>query len=105
MRNTTINISKVQRAILTSKAGTLPFSKVIPELSELFPEPDPLSSDFSLEAVAEALEKQFEYYDENAPLYRRDVAERHGITEEQLDEIGVEGVLNDWPMPTPVPSP
>ena len=31
--------------------------------------------------------------------YKEDVARKYGLSQEQVDEIIVEGVMNEWPMP------
>lgn len=74
------------------------------EAEWMYPTPDPLSANYSQEAELEALENQFDYYDEYAPLYKIEVAESFGIIEDQLREIVVEGIEKDWPFP-PSPTP
>ena len=45
--------------------------------------------------------KQAEYVDEYAPIYRQEVARDYELSVAELQAIVLEGVQNDWPMPTP----
>lgn len=69
------------------------------EAWKAYPTPDPLSNDYTLEKMEEALINSFDYFDEYSELYRQEVAERYDLTIEELEEIGNEGVFNDWPFP------
>ena len=64
-----------------------------------YPTPDPLSNDYTSEKMEEALINAFDYFDEYSELYRQEVAEKYGLTMEELKEISNEGVFNDWPIP------
>ena len=44
--------------------------------------------------------RQFERADQLTEQYKQDLADELGITREQLDEISVEGLQQNWPMPT-----
>jgi len=65
------------------------------EAKSLFPTPDPFGGDFSLEAVQAALDSLITYVQE----VLAQVAERFGLSPEELDEIATEGALNGWPSP------
>ena len=43
--------------------------------------------------------RQFERADQLAEQYKGDLADELGIARDQLDEIGVEGLEQNWPMP------
>jgi hypothetical protein len=76
------------------------------EAEFLFPTPDPLDENYSEDAVLMTLESRINFFDENAPRHREEVAQRFGLSIEQLGEIGREGALNEWPfpdLPTPIP--
>ena len=47
------------------------------------------------------LRRQFERADQLGKQYKQDLAVELGITRDQLDEIGVEGLQQNWPMPAP----
>lgn len=65
------------------------------EAKSLFPTPDPISAGFSLEALQEALDSLIKYIQQ----VRVQIAERFGLSPEELDEIAIEGALNGWPSP------
>ncbi len=72
-----------------------------------FPTPDPLGEIYSEDAALVALDGFLNYFNEYAPQYRTQVAERFSLSMDQLDEIGAEGALNEWPfpdLPTPIPN-
>jgi hypothetical protein len=69
------------------------------EAEILFPLPDPLSPDYSIELYMEFYEKQRNYADEYYLIYRNRVADKWGLTIKQLHEIGLEGAISFWPMP------
>ena len=43
--------------------------------------------------------RQFERADQLGEQYKQDLADELDITRDQLDEIGVEGLQQNWPMP------
>lgn len=45
--------------------------------------------------------RQLERADQLGEQYKQDLAAELGITRDQLDEIGVEGLQQNWPMPAP----
>ena len=47
------------------------------------------------------LSRQFERSDQLGEQYKQDLASELGITRDQLDEIAVEGLQQNWPMPAP----
>ena len=47
--------------------------------------------------------RQFERADQLAEQYKQDLADELGITRDQLDEIALEGLQQNWPMPALVP--
>ena len=65
------------------------------EAESLFPTPDPFGGSFSLEAVQAALDNLTAYIQQN----RAQVAEQFGLSIDELDEIGIEGAQNGWPLP------
>ena len=65
------------------------------EAKSLFPTPDPFGGSFSLEAVQEALESLIRYVQQ----VRAQVAEKFGLSIDELDEIAIEGAQNGWPLP------
>jgi hypothetical protein len=52
--------------------------------------------------MEEALNNQVDYYNEYAAIYKKEVAERYGLTVSELDEIAIEGTTKSWPLP-PLP--
>jgi hypothetical protein len=47
----------------------------------------------------EALNNNIDYFDTQREIYRQEVANKYGLTLEELNEIAHEGILNDWPLP------
>lgn len=47
------------------------------------------------------LRKQAEYEQELKEKYLKQIAKKHGLTVKQLQEIGDEGISEDWPFPNP----
>jgi hypothetical protein len=50
----------------------------------------------------EQLKMQAESDDRLMDKYKSEVAERYGLTAEQLSDIGTEGTIKNWPLP-PMP--
>ena len=66
----------------------------------LFPTPDPLSDNYSSEQMSSAITGNVNYFKEIVESFQQEVAERYGLTLEELNEIGNEGLMYDWPMPS-----
>ena len=47
------------------------------------------------------LSRQVERADQLTNSYKQGLADQLGITRDQLDEIAVEGLTQNWPMPAP----
>ena len=69
------------------------------ESMQEFPDPDPLDPNYSESLVLEQVEKQMELQRTLDEIYKNELAEKYGLTLEQLDEIVVEGLTKDWPFP------
>jgi hypothetical protein len=65
----------------------------------LYPTPDPFSSDFSPEKLAEAVAGASSYFSEYSTLFKNLVGEQYNLTPEELLAIGEEGLANNWPLP------
>lgn len=65
----------------------------------LYPTPDPFSSDFSAEKLAEAVAGASSYFAEYSTLFKNVVGEQYNLTPEELLAIGEEGLANNWPLP------
>lgn len=46
------------------------------------------------------IEKQIDFEGELIKKYKAELAEKHGLTFDQLKSIGVEGITNNWSMPS-----
>jgi len=69
------------------------------EAEERYPEPDPLGPSYSQAAAWEQLDKQLDVEERLSKEYKAGVARKHGITDAQLREIGIEGSTKSWPFP------
>ena len=69
------------------------------EAQQEFPDLDPLDPDYSESAFMEQLNKQIELQRILDERYKNELAEKYGLTLEQLDEIAVEGLTKYWPWP------
>ena len=47
------------------------------------------------------LQKQFTLASELQDRYKNELANKLGISRDQLDEIGLEGIQKNWPFPAP----
>jgi hypothetical protein len=77
------------------------YYRAVIEAWDLYPTPDPTSSDYTPEALTEARQNQDAYIDEHGELYRQQVANDWGLTIDQLHEIELEGIEKEWPLPPP----
>jgi len=73
--------------------------KASQEALQEFPDLDPLDPNYSQELFMEQLEKQIELQRTLDEKYRDELADKYGVTLDQLDEIIVEGLTKDWPLP------
>ena len=69
------------------------------EAEQEFPLPDPSKPGYSSSVFMEQLEKQIELEETLGEKYKNELAEKYGLTRDQLDAIGTEGVIKDWPFP------
>ena len=70
------------------------------DAQRMYPIPDPLEPGYSRDKVGTQWTHQIEAFRSLKEKYRAQVAKRYGITEEQLRDISIEGVTNNWPIPT-----
>ncbi len=67
----------------------------------MYPLPDPTKpSDYLQAKATKQIEKHMQVFDSLTEKYELKVAERYGITREQLDEIFLEGLTKNWPKPS-----
>ncbi len=64
-----------------------------------YPLPDPLKPDYSQAAAQKQALAQADLSTALLEKYKGEVAETHGLTSDQLDEIIMEGFTKDWPSP------
>ena len=69
------------------------------ESEKLYPNPNPLDPNYSSINVKEIIRKQTEVLNKLDAKYKLEVADRFGISKEQLNKISTEGMMNNWPMP------
>jgi hypothetical protein len=69
------------------------------DAQRMYPLPDPLKPGYSQARASEQIMKQAEALNALTEKYRAQVAKRYGITEEQLQDISVEAIEKNWPMP------
>lgn len=73
--------------------------KAFQEAKREFPDLDPLDPDYSQSLFMEQLDKQIELQRTLDERYKNELAEKYGLTLDQLTEITVEGLTKDWPFP------
>ncbi len=71
------------------------------EAEQEFPDPDPLDPNYSQSLFMEQFEKQIELQRTLDEKYKNELAEKYGLTRDQLAEIAGEGLTKDWPFPPP----
>jgi len=71
------------------------------EAEQEFPDLDPLDPNYSQSLFVEQLEKQIELQRILDEKYKNELAEKYGLTRDQLVEIAGEGLTKDWPFPPP----
>ncbi len=69
------------------------------EAEQEFPDLDPLDPNYSQSLFMEQLEKQIELQWTLDEKYKNELAEKYGLTRDQLAEIAGEGLTKDWPFP------
>ena len=69
------------------------------DAQRMHPIPDPLKPGYSREKVGTQWKNQIEAFISLEKKYKTEVANRYGITEEQLLDISLEGIEMNWPMP------
>lgn len=69
------------------------------EAERQYPLADPLKPGYSQSKVEEQLDKQLELNRTLQEKFKKDLARRYGLTNDQLAEIGVEAYKKNWPMP------
>jgi len=69
------------------------------EAQRMYPIPDPLEPGYSRDKVGTQWNHQIEAFENLKKKYKMQVAKKYGISEEQLQEISIEGVTKNWPIP------
>lgn len=84
---------EIFRAVVTAE------DRADADAQRMYPIPDPSKPGYSQAKANAQIIKQAEVLDTLTKKYKAKVAERYGITEEQLRDISVEGLKKNWPMP------
>lgn len=84
---------EIFRAIVTAE------DRAYADAERMYPLPDPSEPGYSQAKAAEQLVKQAEAGRALSEKYKSEVAKRYGITKAVLDEISVEGLKKNWPIP------
>jgi len=63
------------------------------------PLPNPAQPGYTSSGAKEQFKKQMAAMYKLATKYKAELAKQHGLTEAQLREIGLEGAVNNWPLP------
>jgi uncharacterized protein (DUF433 family) len=84
---------EIFRAIVTAE------DRADADAQRMYPLPDPSKSGYSQAKASEQIKKQAEALNALTEKYKSEVAERYGITQEQLRDILVEALTKNWPMP------
>ncbi|HET6441879.1 MAG TPA: hypothetical protein VFH53_05830 [Phycisphaerae bacterium] len=82
------------------KAIVVAEDRATEEAERLHPMPDPLKAGFSQAKAKAQFEKQAETNQRLVEEYKAELAKQYGLTKEQLQEISVEGIEENWPMPS-----
>lgn len=84
---------EIFRAIITAE------DRAYADAQRMYPFPDPLKPGYSQANAIEQIKKQAEALNTLTDKYKSEVAERYGVTQEQLRDISVEALTKNWPMP------
>jgi uncharacterized protein (DUF433 family) len=84
---------EIFRAIVTAE------DRADADAQRMYPLPDPSKSGYSQAKASEQIKKQAEALNALTEKYKSEVAERYGITQEQLRDILVEALTKNCPMP------
>lgn len=68
------------------------------EARRICPLPDPGIPGYVRDAAGEQIKQHVQTYNLLADKYKSELAQRYGLTQEQLKDISVEGVTKNWPM-------
>jgi len=69
------------------------------DAEQRYPLPSPSKPGYSQSAARKRIEQQIDLQWKLNDKYKNELAKKHGLTLEQLKEIGTEGVTKEWPMP------
>jgi hypothetical protein len=69
------------------------------DAQRMYPLPDPSKPGYSQAKASEQVKKQAQAVNTLREKYELEVAKRFGLTQEQLKDISIEGLMKDWPMP------
>ncbi|MCB2226269.1 MAG: hypothetical protein KQH53_06280 [Desulfarculaceae bacterium] len=69
------------------------------EAEAAYPLPNPSQPGYSQDDAREQLKRQAAASNKLLEIYENDIAKQYNITLDQLKDIGLEGVTNNWPMP------
>jgi len=69
------------------------------EAEKKYPDLNPGDQGYSRTAGLEQMKRSVDFMNELVDKYEDELATKHGLTREQLNEIGIEGAIKNWPMP------
>lgn len=81
------------RAIVTAE------DRADADAQRMYPLSDPLKPGYSQAKARAKVRKQADARNTLGEKYKAEVARKYGVTEEQLQDISVEGIEKNWPMP------
>lgn len=84
---------EIFRAIVTAE------DRAYADAQRMYPLPDPSKPGYSQAKASEQIKKQAKTLNTLTDKYKSEVAERYGITQEQLSDISVEAFVKNWPFP------
>ncbi len=73
--------------------------RAMKESRRIYPDLDPLDPGYSQSAYLERFQEQEALRTKLYKKYKNELAEKYGLTQKQLDEIGMEAIEKDWPLP------
>ena len=73
------------------------------EADKKYPDLKPGEPGYSRAAGIEQMKRRGEFKDKLKNEYKDQLAKNYGLTREQLNQIGTEGVVKDWPFPKYTP--
>lgn len=84
---------EIFRAIVTAE------DRADVDAQRMYPLPDPSRPGYSQSTASAQMMQQAEALNALTAKYKSEIADRYGITEEQLRQITVEGITKNWPIP------